>query len=304
MLTVILTVLPIFSLIVIGSFLRRTKQFPADAWPPVERLTYYVLFPALLFTSLAKADLSGLPIELMAAGVVGTPALMALALFGVRRKLNLDGAGFTSLVQGAIRFNTFLGIPLVLAFQDQAGLALSALFIAFMIPFINVLCVWVLARYGHGTIGAGAILREMCRNPLIIGCAAGIAVNLLGGGLPEPVLILSDLLGQAAPPIGLLCVGAGLDITAVKAGRSWVALSCVLKLAVMPVIALAIATVLGLTGGALWVLVVFHALPTAPSAYIMARQLGGDARLMAGILTVQTALSSLTLPVWISIMAA
>ena len=142
----------------------------------------------------------------------------------------------------------------------------------------------------------------MGRNPLILACLAGIAVNLSGLGLAAPIETLFQLLGRAAPSVGLMCVGAGLDLVAARNGKAWVMLSAVLKLAVMPLIALAIAQALGVTGAAAKVLIVFHALPTAPSAYIMARQLGGDARLMAGILTAQTALAVVTLPVWISIL--
>ena len=121
-------------------------------------------------------------------------------------------------------------------------------------------------------------------------------------GPAAPIETLFQLLGRAAPSVGLMCVGAGLDLVAARNGKAWVMLSAVLKLAVMPLIALAIAQALGVTGAAAKVLIVFHALPTAPSAYIMARQLGGDARLMAGILTAQTALAVITLPVWISIL--
>lgn len=302
MLVVLATIAPIFLIIVAGFGLRRTRLFPAEAWPPVERLTYYVLFPSLLFGNLATADLSDLPVGGMAVGVVGTPALMALALLAVRPRLTVDGPAFTSLMQGAVRFNTYLGIPLVIAFYGSETIALGALFIAFMVPFINVLSVWVLAKYGSGNASAREAALQMGRNPLILACLAGIAVNLSGLGLAAPIETLFQLLGRAAPSVGLMCVGAGLDLVAARNGKAWVMLSAVLKLAVMPLIALAIAQALGVTGAAAKVLIVFHALPTAPSAYIMARQLGGDARLMAGILTAQTALAVVTLPVWISIL--
>ena len=140
----------------------------------------------------------------------------------------------------------------------------------------------------------------MCRNPLIIACVLGIAANVSGFGVPAPLEGVLELLSGAAPPVGLLCVGAGLDLVAVRAGRFWVALCCALKLAAMPAIALGLAWTLGLSDGATKVLVTFHALPTAPAAYILARQLGGDALLMAGILTAQTALAVVTLPLWIA----
>ena len=302
MLVVVTTIAPIFLIIVTGFCLRRTKLFPADAWPPVERIAYYVLFPSLLFVSLATADMDNLPIGEMAVGVIGTPAIMAILLLAVRPRLTLSGPAFTSLTQGGIRFNTYIGVPLVIAFYGTDTIALVALFIGFMVPFINVVCVWVLAKYGEGEVKTRGTLGEMARNPLILSCLAGIAVNTSGLGLTVPFETFFGLLGRAAPPVGLLCVGAGLDIVAVRVGRAWVALSAVIKLIAMPLIALAFAHTLGLDSLSAEVLVIFHALPTAPSAYILARQMGGDTRLMAGVLTAQTALATVTLPLWIALL--
>jgi len=301
-LVVVATIAPIFLIIVAGFGLRRTKLFPAEAWPPVERITYYVLFPSLLFVSLATADMNDLPIGEMAIAVIGTPAIMALLLLILRPRLSLSGPAFTSLMQGGIRFNTYIGVPLVIAFYGTDTIALGALFIGFMVPFINVVCVWVLARYGDGEVNTRGTLGEMARNPLILSCLAGIAVNVSGLGLAVPLETLFDLLGRAAPPVGLLCVGAGLDVVAARAGRAWVALSAAIKLMAMPLIALLLALALGLDDLSTRVLVIFHALPTAPSAYILARQMGGDARLMAGMLTAQTALGMVTLPIWIALL--
>ena len=127
-----------------------------------------------------------------------------------------------------------------------------------------------------------------------------VAANASGFGVPAPFESVLKLLSGAAPPVGLLCVGAGLDLAVVRTGRFRVALCCALKLAAMPAIALGLAWTLGLSDGAAKALVTFHALPTAPAAYILARQLGGDALLMAGMLTAQTALAVVTLPLWIA----
>ena len=187
MLVVFATIAPIFLIIVAGFCLRRTKLFPAEAWPPIERITYYVLFPSLLFVSLATAKIDDLPIVSLGIGVVGTPALMALLLLTFRPAMKLDGPGFTSLTQGAIRFNTYIGIPLVIAFYGPETIALGAVFIAFMVPFINVVSVWVLAKYGSGKASTLGAVKEMTRNPLIIACVAGITVNVSGLGLATPL---------------------------------------------------------------------------------------------------------------------
>ena len=194
--------------------------------------------------------------------MIGTPAIMAILLLAVRPRLTLS---HPSLTQVGIRFNTYIGVPLVIAFfYGTDTIALGALFIGFMVPFINVVCVWVLAKYGEGEVKTRGTLGEMARNPLILSCLAGIAVNTSGLGLTVPFETFFGLLGRAAPPVGLLCVGAGLDIVAVRVGRAWVALSAVIKLIAMPLIALAFAHTLGLDSLSAEVLVIFH-VPTAPS---------------------------------------
>ena len=298
MLTVFSTIAPIFLIIVVGFSLRQFKVFGEGAWTSIERLTYYVFFPSLLFVSLATADISDLPVVIMAAGVVGTPTIILLILLSCRAWLGIDGPAFTSVTQGATRFNTYIGIPLVITFFGEKYIALCALFIGFMVPFINIVSVWLLTQYGKAGSTKGHPLVDLIKNPLIISCLAGIAVNLSGLGRASPIKTFFELLGYAAPPVGLLCAGAGLDVVAVRAGRLWISVSSGVKLVAMPGVALCLARILGLDEASSNVLVLFHALPTAPSAYILARQLGGDARLMTGILTTQTALSILTLPFW------
>ncbi|MEE2662202.1 MAG: AEC family transporter [Pseudomonadota bacterium] len=299
MVTVFSTIAPIFLIIVVGFSLRQFKVLGVGAWAPIERLTYYVFFPSLLFVSLATADVSNLPVGMMAAGVVGTPTVILLILLSCKTWLGIDGPAFTSVAQGATRFNTYIGIPLVVTFFGEKYITLCALFIGFMVPFINVVSVWLLTQYGKTGSTKGHPFGDIIKNPLIISCLAGIAVNLSGLGLTPPIETLFKLLGYAAPPVGLLCAGAGLDMVAVRAGRLWISISSGIKLIAMPGVALCLARILGLDEASSNVLILFHALPTAPSAYILARQLGGDARLMTGILTTQTAAAIVTLPLWL-----
>ncbi len=302
MLTVFSTIAPIFLIIVVGFSLRQFKVFGVGAWPPIERLTYYIFFPSLLFVSLATADINDLPVSRMAVGVVGTPTVILLILLSCRAWLGIDGPAFTSVAQGATRFNTYIGIPLVITFFGEKYITLCALFIGFMVPFINIVSVWLLTRYGKPSAVKGHPFGDIIKNPLIISCLAGLAVNISGFGLTPPIEKLFQILGYAAPPVGLLCAGAGLDVVAMRAGRLWISVSAGIKLVAMPGVALCLAQIVGLDEASAKVLVLFHALPTAPSAYILARQLGGDARLMTGILTTQTAIAIVTLPLWLALL--
>jgi hypothetical protein len=141
------------------------------------------------------------------------------------------------------------------------------------------------------------VVVSLATNPLIIACAIGIVLNWSGIGLPWLSSSILEIFSRAALPLGLLTVGAGLDVRAVQTATMPVAVASVLKLLVVPLLAALACQILELGGDTATIVVMFAALPTAPSAYILAQQLGGDVKLMAGILTVQTILAALTMAV-------
>jgi hypothetical protein len=292
-----LVILPVFLLIFLGWALRR-RGFPGDDfWTPAERLTYFLFFPVLLASTLARADFAELAVLPMAGAIVAAILVMTAALLVVRTRLGLDGPGFTSLYQGAVRMNTYIGLAIVFGVAGDAGGAAAAVAVAAIVPLVNVLCVTLLAR--HGTAAQptlGGVARQVATNPLILGCLAGGLLNVSGVGSPPVLGEIMDLLGRAALPLGLLCVGAALDLRAARATPGPVALSAALKLFVLPGLTWVACLVLGVDGIAAFVAVLFNGLPTATSAYILARQLGGDATLMASTITAQTLLAMLTLP--------
>ena len=302
MLTVLLSVLPVFLLIFLGTVLRRIG-FPGDAfWAPLERLVYFLLFPALMIGTLAGADLSGMGIAGMSASILGGLAILSAVVFAARPHLTLSGPVFTSVVQGAIRMNTYVGLAIAGALYGDIGLAAAAVAVAVIVPVVNVVCVAALARYGSGPpLSLHGTLRALARNPLIVGCALGLALQLSGFGLPPVVAPMLDILGRAALALGLLAVGAALDFHALRQGRTIALSSSALKMAVLPALTGLLCWALQVDGVPAVVAVLFCGLPTATSSYILARQLGGDAELMAGLITLQTALAVLVLPVVIDL---
>ncbi len=303
MLAIVLVTLPIFALIFLGAGLRRLGAFGEAFWRGAERLVYYVLFPPLLFTTLAGADFAALAAgELALAMIAGAGALM-LALALLRPVLGVEGPAFTSLAQGALRQNTYIGFSAAVALFGPEGLAAAAIWVAAVTPIVNVYCIAALARHGSGArAGPGAVVRAVAKNPLILASAAGAAVNLAGLALPPVVDEVLAILARGALPLGLLAVGAGLDFAAVRRGGRALPLAVVLKLAVLPLFVFAAFQAFGIGGLGATVAILIAGLPTAPSSYILARQLGGDARLLAGIIAVQTALSMVTLPLMLTLL--
>lgn len=301
MLDIVLATLPIFLLIFLGTALTRGKILSAAFWAEAERLIYYILFPCLLLSSVARAELTGLEIGPMAAVVVGSMLLATAAMLALRRHLAPDGPAFTSLYQGVIRMNTYLGFAVAFAIGGQAAVEATAVAVAIFVPTANLLCVTILVSYGaQSRMGGGSALARtllaIAKNPLILSILGGIALNLTGIGLPPVAEPMLEILGRAALGLGLLAVGAGLELKALRAAGPTVLLAVALKLVAMPGLALGLALLLGLSGPAALAVILLNALPTAGAAYILARQLGGDAPLMAAIITVQTGLAMVSLP--------
>lgn len=300
MLSVIFAIIPVFLLIALGGGLKRFN-FPGDAfWPLADKMTYFIFFPALLIDNLSSARLGNLDPTGMLGALLAVILLQAALVYLLRPLAKVDGPGFTSLFQGAVRFNTFVGLGAVAALDGGGGITLFAIAIALAIPVLNVLCVLTLARYGaHGqsTSLKGQAL-FLIKNPLIIACLIGIAMNLTGLSLPRGIEPVFKMLGGIAAPMGLLTVGAGLQWEAARNGGRAVLLACALKLAIYPLMLLAAAKLWGLGPLETKVMVLWGAMPTASASYILARQMGGDAPLAAAIVTVSTILAFVTVPLF------
>jgi predicted permease len=281
---------PLFALIV-GGYLLRRWDFPGDAfWPAAERLNYFILFPALLFSSLATAPLDNPALPRLALAVFLGLGIGWVALLLARRLLGWPAARFGAITQGILRFNTYLGLAAIGSLYGKDGLAMAALMLALMVPLVNLMSVWALTA--ERGVSLRALLLPVAKNPLILACLAGALVNLAGFGLPGGTDRLLNLLAVASLPLGLLCVGAALRPQELAGEVPALAWNCALRLLAMPALAFAVARVLGLPAMESSILVLFFALPTAPTAYVLTRQLGGDSHLMAGIITLQTLLAA------------
>lgn len=294
--------LPIFFLIALGYGLKRCN-FPKEPfWSSLEQLAYYVLFPALLLVSLTGTPLRSLTVIPMVSALISGVFVITFFLLLLKPFLPVSGAAFTSIFQGSLRFNAFVGLAIFNAVNYKAGIALAALAMACLIPLLNVLSVFILTAFaGQQQITAKQIFSSLARNPLIITCIIGITVNLLEIKIPAPIQQTLVLLEKSSLPLGLLAVGAGLQLSAIKDGALGIFLATGVKLALFPAVVWFFCGWFGADAPATLVAVLFTALPTAASSYILARQMGGDAVLVANILTVQTAAAMASLPFLLSI---
>src|SRR5262249_38044322 len=284
---VIAALLPVFILIVLGVILKRTLMRLETQWHGLEQLTYYVLFPMLLIQTLIKADLSKVPI----AGVGGAllvamlvVSIVCLTLRPLLARRGVDGPAFTSVFQAAIRWQTYVALSVARNLYGADGLALASVAMVALIPLGNVVSVLVLAHYASPEKqSARAIVMTVLKNPLIWACVIGLGVNVAHLPLPKIWHEVADALGASSLAIGLLVNGAGLHLQRVLQPSLAAAIGVIFKLALMPALAIAFGVWFGVTGTGLVIVAVCSAVPTAPSAYVLARQMGGDAPLLAQI---------------------
>ena len=299
---VILAILPIFGLILIGFVLYRLDFPGVGFWPVSERLTYYVLFPAMLVSGLSgrQFDASSLSLSLT---LVSAVCLVGAFLVFTRTMFRLDGPVFTSVFQGAIRPNTYVGLSAAAGLLGPDWMTLSAVALLTLIPLVNVLCVLVLSRHGKHGGGLGRVGLELIKNPLILACVVGMSLSLLRMPVPGVLLDLLTILGKAALPLGLLAVGAGLRFDGLGASTLPVALASLAHLVALPLAAYGCARLLGADGPAVTTALIYTAIPVSVSAFILARQMGGDHDVMALIITAQTVLSALTMPLILAVLS-
>lgn len=287
---------PTFAAILLGYILFRIRFPGDDFWPHAERITYFLLFPALLINKLATAHISSDMVP-MAGAIICGGLLVGLGMLALRKHFNVSGPAFSSMFQGAIRINTYVGLAGAVALLGDTGIALSAVALLAIVSLNNLLCVPVVARFGTAADADGfGLPLEMARNPLIIGCIIGFGINLSGIQLPQAFHETMAVLGRAALPLGLLAVGAGLRINGLHKQLRPLAITTPVKLLILPTITALLCMLFGADGNALTVAVLFSTLPTASSSFILARQLGGDTELMAALITVQTIISAVTIP--------
>lgn len=289
-------ILPIFALILMGWAARRWLENADAFWRGLERLIYFVFFPALLFHTLSNARMdfeAATPMLLV--GIGYTVAGMGLGYLS--KFLFQDPPRvFASAFQCSFRFNSYVGLAVAGAMHGQAGIAAIGLLMGFLVPLANVAAVAVLARHGEGDW-----LKGILGNPLILATAGGVAFSQAGLSLPATVDATLELLSRASLPLGLIAVGAGMRLSGLGHARGHLWYGVGVKLLVLPAIAWSLGRAVGL--GGLWFdsALLLAALPHSTVAYLLAVRMGADGQVTANQISATTLLSMLTLPLWLAL---
>ena len=287
---------PVIALVIAGYGFRKSQFIPNSFWESAETLTFYVLFPALILFRLLSADFSELAVtQLIITTILFFAVLTAISWVCDRRFMKLEHATWTSFLQGSIRYNTFIALALADKIFGPELFTVSALLVGVFITVVNMIT--VVAFNLNATPSALRLISGILKNPLIIACLVGITMNLSQLPTPEFINETLSVFGRAALPLALLAVGAGLRIKSLQSINRKIVVPSVIKLIISPVVMMLLTALLINDQRISDLLILFACLPTASAAYIMSRKMGGNAELMASIITFQTIVSVLSVTV-------
>ena len=286
---------PDFSLILLGFLLCRYTALNRAVWEQAEKLVFFVFFPVLLFHSIVKSPLdlsatSGLimgGLTLAASGIALTYVLPYLPWLGAR----LDRREHAACAQIGFRFNSFIALAMAERLAGPEGLLLIAVLIGVCVPVFNMAAIWPMARHSQTNFG-----RELLRNPFIIATVSGLLANLMGFHIPNWLEPSVSRIGAGSLALGLMAAGAGMRLGSMKEAKALSVAVLLIKHMLLPLVALFLSHALGLSKAQTLVLLAFSALPTAPTAYVLAARMGYNGPLVAGLVTLSTLLGLLSLP--------
>ena len=290
-------ILPDFLLMGLGLALVRGQFLPTPFFTGAEKLVYYILFPALLFISMAKSQLSLQQISTLGVGTALVLLAGVVLVYIAQPILKVPAINLASTAQCGYRFNSYLAFSLAGSIAGTAGLSAMAVIAVVAVPLGNIAAVSGLAQKQN----PGRLLLLLIKNPLIIGTLSGLGWNMLQ--LPMPAVLDTTLsrLGSSALALGLICVGASFSLHALQGSRRLISWILIVKLLLCPVVALVVNQLLALNPLEQRMLLLFACLPTASTTYVLAVRMGGNGRLVALSMSLCTLAAAITMPMWLLI---
>ena len=293
-------VLPMCLIMALGYGTRRLGWIRREEISAINKIAFRIFLPCLLYYNVYCSDLSG----------SFDPLLMAYAVGGVLLTFGLS-LGYTLLteklperrgvmIQGMFRSNyVIMGIPVATALLGADQLGTVSILIAIVVPLFNMLSVVVLEVFRGQKPKPLHILGQIAKNPLVIGSVLGILTLAAGIRLPHILEQTIQNISAIASPLQLFLLGAFFQFSGLKTYRRELVTVSAAKLIVAPGLFLGLGALLGFRGVAFVSLIGVFASPTAVNSFTMAQQMGGDAELAGDIVVTTSAVSILTMFLWI-----
>lgn len=307
--SVFYNVLPIFLIAFLGSIIRRKWLTSDEFWRGLEKLSFYVLFPCMLFEHTLKVDFNNSEFIRLTIALIAANLLVSAMLVVYQLKNDYDRIQCTSVFQGATRYNNYIFFAVGSALFGEAGLKIIATISPYLLILTNITALMSFAHYipkGGSKLTKKRSLLLMIKsigaNPFVLASIAGVSLNYfhinLNSGVEKTIHNFSD----SALAIGILIVGAGIKLKIKPEYFNQILFTSGVKLILMPIVTFIVLWLMKITGTSKSVGILFSCLPCASSSYILSRQLGGDHETMSSIITFTTIFSILSLSLLVYIL--
>lgn len=301
---ILTTIVPIFSLVILGAVARSVGFLPQEFLGPANRLVYYLAIPAMIFRAIANASL-----DLQANSTVIWLTLLTLILFFVcclifSRLLPMAASIRGAFIQCSFHGNLgYIGLAVAFYHLGAKGLARASILAAFIMILQNFLAVAVLQTHRKGGARGGSVVTvvgKIAANPVILSAIAGIWFSTAGIAIPFVIDRSLKILSGLALPMALLIIGGSISFKLIKSRLLAVAVSSVLKLMALPALGLLLFQFFGQASRDTLPAMILLASPTATIAYVMAKEMGADADFSVGAISASTLISAVTFSFWLS----
>lgn len=300
---IVTSLFPVFALIVLGRILRHRGLADDAFFRQSDRLVYFIFFPALLFWKVAGASgAGGIEWRLLCAALLALAVIYLASAVHIHVAVPANRAG--SFSQSCYRFNTYVGMAIVISVTGDEGVHHFGILISALIPAINVLAVSTLIWFSRGRLPLrermALTLKSLAANPLLLACVAGVLYGRLCPPLPAFLEATFRMATSVTLPLALLSIGGALTFATLDEYFPAAAAGAAFKLILLPAVGYGFLRLLGVEGTAFTVGMIFFALPTSTAIYVLSAQLGSSTELASAAVAVSTLASGpvLALVLW------
>jgi malate permease and related proteins len=302
------TIIPIFGVVILGWFARKKGFIPEEFIAPANRLVYYLAIPALIFRAVAKSSFRTdfNPTVLLVTILAAMLAYLSAWLIG--RRISWPSGRIGAFIQCAGHGNHgYIGLPVAFYFLGESGFAKTSILASFLFILQNTLSVMVHQAYSITPDASKGrfrlVLGKLSRNPIIVSALAGLIVSLFAVPIPTPFQRFLEIMSGLAPPMSLLLIGTSVSLTVMRRNLYSVMGAVCIKIIALPTLGLGLFTILGVPPGDYLPSLILLATPTATVAYVMSREMQGDAQFAGAAISTSTLFSALTYLFWLTMVS-
>jgi len=295
------SIFPIFALLLLGSVLKHYNITNETFLKTSDKLVYFIFFPVMLFWKIGSSTSdNGASVNLCAASILTVLIVYLLSLAAIRL-FNISSFQAGTFSQACYRFNTYIGMAIVMNTLGESGIRSFGILIGFAIPIINVLAVSTLIWHSgkKGSIGQNTkyLLKALISNPLILGCMAGLFFSKFQFSFPVFIDNTFTLMTAVTMPLALISIGGSLTITGLKLNTKVSFIASLLKGLILPAIGFFLLKAFSVNGIPFKAGMIFFTLPTSTAIYVLSAQLNSDTQLASAIIMLSTILSIVSMSV-------